>query len=154
MPTVNRSRKAVIAKIDRRYTKAPGLDGFTMTDGGTVKATDFQHEDLVGMSGHLVGNQIFDNAGTGNVVHVDGKANRVWVLVHQDERSVPSAPSVFRPEDLFLMYRGSKDASDIYPSIFAVPEMKDIVKQSKQGAGRTGRLLRIASKLVKQRERE
>lgn len=119
--SVRRNRVAAIAARVAYIT-----DGFTLPDGGTVTADDFRKHDLVGVSGHLVGNQIFDNAGTGNVKHIDSKANRIWVLVHQDEQSVPSAPTVFRPEELFLMHRTGDE--DVNPAVFAVPEMKELVE--------------------------
>ena len=87
-----------------------------------VSASDFQRGDMVGLSGHLVGNQIFDNAGTGMVKQVDDKANRVMVDVHQDERS-PHHPTQFRPEELFIMWR-TDEPVDL--PFFAVPEMEQL----------------------------
>jgi len=89
----------------------------------SVSATEFEVGDIVGVSGHTVGNQIFDNAGTGVVSRVDYKSNRVLVDVHQDEKS-DSHPTQFRPEELFLMWRGEDTASDI--PLFAVPDTEEL----------------------------
>jgi len=92
----------------------------------SVSATEFEVGDLVGVSGQVAGMHIFDNSATGIVANVDYKANRVFVDVHQDEKS-DKHPTQYRPEELFLMWR-SED--EIKLPIFAVPKTRELSSQA------------------------